>query len=93
MRVLAKIVINIIFWPVSELSTIQISASYHENRSNATTIIKPIEICLARDSYLSLIFELQLARAIYGPKIRGRSRKRHNFYVVTLRTVLRKVPP
>ena len=35
--VLSKIVINIFFRMISYLSTIQISASYHENCSNATT--------------------------------------------------------
>ena len=53
-----KIVINIFWGPVSWLSTIQIWASYHDNCSNATTISKLIEICLARGSYLALIFEL-----------------------------------
>ena len=38
-----------------------------------------------------LMLALQLARAIYGPKIQGRSRKSHNFYVVTLRSTVRKV--
>ena len=47
---LPKIVINIFFALVSELSTIQISTSYHENCSNAITECNTGQISRARQT-------------------------------------------
>ena len=77
---LPKIVINIFFALVSELSTIQISTSYHENCSNAITECNtgqisrarqtPIKHILLKKTLTDLIIYLQTTLARSGAQIR-----------------------